>query len=173
MSLSAIIINTGDSAAQFSSELGLEGNDIKGKTVAVGNYFHSLAGGVQSADVDLAIGAVQATGSIVFTGLPSNNETVTIGNVVFTAKTSGATGAQFNIGATAAITAANLGAAINANSTLQLSVVATVVSATVFVTAAFPGKLGNAIQLSESLTNATVTAFAGGSNGTLYSLDLT
>lgn len=51
---------------------------------------------------------VQATGTVAFAGQPSNNDTITFNGVVFTAKTSGATGNQYNIGADTVTTVQNL-----------------------------------------------------------------
>ena len=57
---------------------------------------------------------VKATGTVSFAGQPSNNDTVTLNGVVFTAKTSGATGNQYNIGATTVETVQNLIASVQA-----------------------------------------------------------
>lgn len=135
------------------------------------NYFGGVSGGNYMAALRCAMGAVQATGAVTMTGLPSADETVTIGNVVFTAKASGATGNQFNIGASATITAANLAAAINASTTMAGRITATSAAGVVTLTVSVPGLIGNSVQLSETLSNATITAFAGGSNGTNYTLD--
>lgn len=54
------------------------------------------------------LSTVKSTGSIFFTGQPSNNETVTVNGTVFTFKTSGATGNQANIGASTSATVDNL-----------------------------------------------------------------
>jgi phage tail sheath gpL-like len=136
------------------------------------NYLQAVIGGEAQAELKLAVGSVKAAGAVVFTGLPTAAETVTIANVVFTARASGATGNEFNIGASATATATNLKNAINASSSLTGIVVATSSVGTVTLTAAVSGKNGNAIQLSEALTNATVTQFTGGTNGTLYTLNL-
>jgi hypothetical protein len=64
--------------------------------------------------------AATASGVAVFdftAGQPLNNETVAICGVTFTAKTSGATGNQFNIGGSKSATMDNLAAAINASTT--------------------------------------------------------
>lgn len=153
-------------AAVDAAPLGLAG------ATNILNFLQGVVSGAVQAALKVAVGAVKAAGAIVFTGNPSNNETVTIGNVVFTAKTSGATGNQWNIGVSAAANATALAAAINASSDLTGIVVATnTISGTVTLTAAVSGKQGNSIQLSEALSNATVTQFSGGSNGTLYTLN--
>ncbi len=52
-------------------------------------------------------------------------DTVTIGGVTFTAIASGATGNQFNVGATIAVTATNLATVLNANATINALYTAT------------------------------------------------
>ena len=50
------------------------------------------------------LSTVQATGTVTFSGQPSANDTVTLNGVTFTAKSSGATGNEYNIGASTALT---------------------------------------------------------------------
>lgn len=172
MAFSRLVIEHPLTAEQLQSKLGLERQDKISSALELGKYMRSLAAGLQSADLDLHVGAVQATGLVSFSGLPSNDEILTIANVVFTAKSSGATGNQFNIGGSATITAANLAAAINASANLSGIVTASSAAGVVTLTAVVPGKAGNGLQLSEGLSNATVTAFASGADGTAYSFDL-
>lgn len=68
---------------------------------------------------------VKATGTVSFSGQPSANDTVTLNGVVFTAKTSGATGNEYNIGATTAASVANLIAAIQGSSDPEVRETAT------------------------------------------------
>jgi hypothetical protein len=123
-----------------------------------------------------------ASGTVTFTGQPANNDTVTINGVVITFKTSGATGAQVNIGATAGATVTNFVNLINGtpdstNDTTGLTVegndplAGTGVTATVDATglivtlhAVAPGTAGNSITLTEAATNVTVSGatLAGG-----------
>jgi phage tail sheath gpL-like len=105
---------------------------------------------------------VAATGTVAFTGLPTADETLTVCNTVFTAKASASTSVQFTIGADATAAGANLAAKINAHPTVSQYVTASAATGTVTLTAAVPGVIGNALQLSEALSNATVTAFSGG-----------
>lgn len=63
---------------------------------------------------------VKATGYIAFSGQPANNSTLTINGTAVTAKTSGATGEQFNIGATIDETITNACTALNASSDAEL-----------------------------------------------------
>ena len=68
--------------------------------------------GAANSNMQVADNAAYATD--VISGVnPSNNDTITLGNVVITFKTSGATGNQVNIGASLAATMVNLQAFIN------------------------------------------------------------
>ena len=140
--------------------------------VNLANFIQAVSSGQTIGEINAAAGAVAATGAVVFTDNPSNDETVTIANVVFTAKTSGATGNQWNIGVSATANATALAAAINASSDLTGVVVATSSVGTVTLTAVTSGKIGNGLAIAEALSNATVTAFTGGTNGTLYELNI-
>jgi phage tail sheath gpL-like len=105
---------------------------------------------------------VKAAGAVTFGGDPTADETLTVCNITFTAKASGATGNQFNIGTSVTITATNLKTAINASSDLTGKVVATSSGGVVTITAVVPGLHGNGYDLTESMANTTKTAFASG-----------
>lgn len=81
------------------------------------------------------------------------DDTVTIGGVVLTAKSSGASTDEFNIGASDAALATNLAAAINAQATLSQVVTASSAADVVTVTCNYPGVVGNIITLATD--NAT------------------
>lgn len=139
------------------------------------DYLTGIIGGsLQGASLAFKVGAVQAAGTLtVATGGSANNETCSICNVTFTAKTSGATGNQFNISATAATQATNMAAAINASSDLTGKVTASASEGVVTITAVVPGLIGNGLQLSAgTLANVTLGAFANGTDGTAYNIDL-
>lgn len=112
--------------------------------------------------------AVAASTTGTFTGVPSNNETMTVNGVTFTAKTSGATGNQFNIGADVTTTAANLAAAINASTTAGVAGTVFASSAAGVVTfyAAVPGAAGKNIPMTESLSNFTLADTTLSTGGT-------
>lgn len=74
----------------------------------------------------------------------TDGDTYQIGSLILTAKAAGATGAQFNIGASNTASAANLAAAVIANASL---VSAKAAAAVVTITASASGVLGNAIPL--------------------------
>jgi hypothetical protein len=130
----------------------------------VGNYFSAIGGGAYWGSCLVTSGAVQAQGKLtVSAGGSSNGETMSLGNVTLTAKTSGAVAAsgEFNISATAATQAASMVTAINTVATLQGVVTASAVLGVITLTAVAPGTIGNGIQMSESLTNVAITNAMG------------
>jgi hypothetical protein len=121
--------------------------------------------------------SVNATGTLTFTGLPVANETFTVGGVTYTFKASVTTTAnQIKIGADATATAANVAAAVNAgvgsgtvygSATVANSLVsASSALGVVTFTSLREGTQGNAVTLTEALTNATVSGavLTGGVN---------
>ncbi len=143
----------------------------KGADVAMPQILNYLQGlpSVYGAILVASTNAVQAAGLVTFTGAPTAAETVTIANVVFTARASGATGNEFNIGGSITLTAAALAAAINASTNLAGIVTATSNVGVVTITSVLSGKGGNGLALSESMSNTTVTAFANGAEGSTVS----
>lgn len=116
-----------------------------------------------------AQGGVAATGTItVTTGQnAANNDTVTVNGVVFTFKTSGATGNQVNLGANAGATAAALQAVLAASTDEAVAKADYSVSTNVVtVTYKVAGTVGNAFTLAKSGTNLSVSA-ANLANGAL------
>lgn len=88
--------------------------------------------------------AAYAAGTFTLTSVIAT-DAISINGVTFTCVASGATGNQFNVGASDTLTAVNLAAAINASVTALVSgyVVATSALTVVTVTSAFPGLAGN------------------------------
>lgn len=173
-SLQRVVITTPGTAADFKSLCNL----APGQLDALNNFIDFLGGvaggAIPGASLAFKVGSVQASGTLtVAAGGSANNETCSICNVTFTAKTSGATGNQFNISATAATQAANMVTAINASSDLSGKVTASSVGGVVTITSVVPGLMGNGLQLSAgTLANVTLAAFSGGTDGTSYTLDL-
>lgn len=173
-SLQRLIITSQGTTNDFKGQCSL----VQGQLPALNNfidYLGGLSGGnVNGATLAFQVGAVKAAGTLtVAAGGSANNETCTICNVTFTAKTSGATGNQFNISATAATQAASMVTAINASASLAGMVTATAALGVVTITAIVPGLVGNAIQLSAgNLANVTLGAMASGADGTAYTLNL-
>lgn len=131
--------------------------------------FQKLEAGALAGAVNIKTAAVQAQVLGTFTSFPANNDTIVINGVTFTAKTSGATGDQFNLGASATAAAANLVAAVNASATAGVKdvVILSNVAGVVTFKSKQAGKVGNAIVLSESLGNFTLaaTVMSGGTQG--------
>lgn len=161
-------ISTAESSTLINALWALNATDAKDSLVRLINYFDQVLAGTRQAYLRTYRGAVKASATLVLSGLPSNNETFVLNGVTFTAKTSGATGNEFNIGGSASATATNIATAINASATAAVSncVTAEASSGTVTITALEPGVFGMGYTLTESMSNTTRTAFASGSNGT-------
>ena len=142
------------------------GNNIK-FIRRIMNLFRGIAGGVRQAQIDILAGATQASGTLSLVSVAATN-TCVVGLETYTAVSSGATGQQFNVGASDSATAANLAAAINADAAQQGVVVASVNGHVVTVTSLAAGKVGNTIILTGS-TNITASGshLASGANGTV------
>lgn len=154
-------------------------------TTITGICANPVAGGTVPTEAEDGNGkgtgkATMATLVLNFTGQPSNNEAVTIAGVTFTARSSGASGNQFNIGAAASNTAANLATAINASTTtgipqpasaiLSTAILKDVVNATVSgsvvtVYTRCSGAEWNSVTETSTLSNVTITQWSGGADG--------
>ena len=175
MSLVRLILNSNGSTADFKSQcnlsvLGLDGiNNFQ-------SYLAGLVGGMQAgASFAFEVGAVKATATIAFASTgPVNDQTCTLLGVTFTAKTSASTSVQFTRSNTPSVNAVNLAAKINAYSDFSGVVTASVSSATITVSAVVPGLMGNLLAplANADLANTTIVSWAGGLDGTSYSIDL-
>lgn len=127
----------------------------------IANIIDAVMGGRYDLTTGELVVGVSAIGYVNFTGAPSNDNTVTINGVVFTAKTSGATGDQFNIGSQPSDSVANLVAAVNDSTSNGIKDVITAEASgnSVALVANIPGKAGLGYTLIDNLANATVTAF--------------
>lgn len=142
----------------------------------VENLFAGLACGAKKGSVDVQLDggdSVAASGTVAFSAVASANDTFLVNGVTFTAKASGATGNEFNIGASATASAANLSAAINASATALVSgtVSASAATGTVTITALVKGQLGNAVTIAKGVDAGSVMTVSGarltgGSNAT-------
>lgn len=120
-------------------------------------------------NIDYCDTAVSASTTGTFTGAPSNNETMVINGVTFTAKTAAPLGTNgFLIGASVTATAANLAAAINASTTAGIINTVRASSALGVVTfySVVPGSVGLNIPITEALSNFTVAAATFSTGGT-------
>ena len=141
---------------------------------SLSDFLRGIAGGARRAVVEICTGAVQSAASLTLTGAPTATETFVLCGRTFTARASGAVVNEFNIGGDVTTTAANIAAAINASDDPRVtgSVVATSLAGVVTITAKVPGTLGNGLVLTESLSNATRVDFAGGTEGTSTTFNL-
>lgn len=174
MSFHKLIVSNEENATQTGAQLAQVAGDPQGSLLRLINYLEKVVAGVRHAYIKTQVGAVQAAATLTLTGLPVADETFVLNGVTFTAKASGATGNEFNIGANATLTAAAIAAAINASVTAKVAsyVVASSLAGVVTVTAVSPGLSANLFTLAETLTNATRVDFAGGTNGTEVVLQL-
>lgn len=172
-----LVVAYPETVAEFKSFAPLDRGDARTNIQTLLDYLTGLAGGSRSATITANSGAVRGTAVLtVSAGGSVNAETMVLAGVTFTAVTSGATGNQFNISATAATQAASMVSAFNASADLAGIVSSSNVLGVITLTADVPGKLGNALVVTESLTNVAVTTSfataATGTEGTEYTLDL-
>lgn len=133
------------------------------------NYLTGVASGGRSGQITYrledASTVVKPTATITITHANVDDaDDVTIGDVVFEAKTSGATGNQWNIGADATADAVALVAAVNASAELKGIITATNVAGVVTLTYYIPGRDGNTVKLETD--DATAFALSATSLGT-------
>lgn len=163
MATTVITISSGDSTAQAQQDL-YTASSPKVTAQKLSQYFQSLACGAKagSADVQVDGGAsVAASGTLTITHANlSATDTVTVGGVVITARASGATGNEFNIGADATADATALKNLINSSASFTGICTATSALGVVTVTAAVKGTIGNAIGLAVSDATAVAVSAA-------------
>ncbi len=137
------------------------------------NFVNSLQTGTEGAQgagappsiaISIQDNQVQATGSVIFSGAATANDTVLLNGVTFTAVASGATGNQFNTGSTLTQSAANLAATINASVTALIAGYVTAVipvAGTVRVISAFYGISGNQTTIAKGVDGGGVMTVSG------------
>lgn len=130
------------------------------------DYFKQITSGIRPASVQTKVNCAYASGTITLSSFVAT-DTVTINGIVYTCVASGATGAfQFNVGGTDTLSAVAIVAAVNADASNNLMVVASSVGAVVTITAYLPGALGNAVTIAISAHGtASAARIAGGTNG--------
>lgn len=170
-----IVITSNGTLADFNSLCDLTpGNQPA--MISFQNYINGItSGSIPGALMHFKIGALKASGTITFASFAAD-DTITIAGVTLTAKASGASGPQFNIGVSPTDngTAAAAAAKINSYASFSGIVVATATLAVVTVTAEVPGLIGNAIGLAISAHgSASGALLTAGSDGTAYNIDLT
>jgi len=125
--------------------------------------FAGARNGQVTVRIESATNTTKATGTITCTGVPTADDTVTIGGKLLTWKAAAANENEVTIGASDSASATALAAAIEANSVLQGLVTATSAAGVVTIASAVPGRIGNLITTAESGTNTTAeqTVLAG------------
>lgn len=148
------ITHDGDLAADLQNKYQVVNASLpKKQTQLIEQLVAGLGMGSRNGSMITAIddgAGVNANGTVTFSSL-ANNDTVTIAGVVFTAKTSGASGAaQFNLGANDTAAAVNFAAAVNAHTTLTLLVTASPAAAVTTITCVQKGTIGNFLTIAIS-----------------------
>lgn len=131
----------------------------------IGSYFERCAVGSNSVNITIQTG-VAASGTATFSTVVATN-TVTIGGVTFTGSDTPSGAVQFLTGTTDPLSAANLAAIVNANTTANKIVKATAAGAIVTFTSVVPGTSGNFITLAKVGAPIAVSGavLAGGTVG--------
>lgn len=176
MALIKVLIDTGSGG--YSELDGLQ--SIKEELPKLINYLQAINSGAKSAKVEIDVAGVKKTSSLTISASgQQEDETFTVCGEVFTLKSSlggaGATGTLVEISNTPATMALNIekGIELNLSSKLGLAGVVgnvSVASNVVTIEAAEGGRIGNAIAVSEGMTNATAASGATGVDGTSYTL---
>lgn len=155
----------------------MTGTDARDKALNLASVIKSVAAGVRNGAMTVHLDGVRASGTVTLTYAKLvADETLTIGGTTLTIKNSGATaGTQWNKTTDATVTAANLAACINANTTLNKFLTATSALGVVTLTCNQPGLIGNAITLVVAAADPTGYALsaaklASGTDGTLSTL---
>ena len=165
-----LTLTSSEAYDRLASRLNLKTSDYKANLPKIANVLDGMASG----NTDFTSGKLEvsttAKALITFTGAAVNDETLVINGVTFTAKTSGAVAAngEFNLSVTVATQAANLVAAIQAQTSDAIASVLTATSALGVVTlsAIYPGEAVLGYTISESMTDTAVTAWALDANAT-------
>lgn len=155
-----------ESTADLQMKLITQSLSSIGHAVRLGNMIDRIAGGSANGSIALVIDdgdAAAATGTVTFSAAASADDTFLINGVTFTAKASGATGNQFNVGATATASASALATAINASATALVSglVSASSAAGVLTITAKLAGVTGNAITIAKGVDAGSVMTVSG------------
>lgn len=161
-----ITVKSEDTISDLERLLQIDGTKDKEGALALRRYFKDLHSGIRRGIVDVQVGTsapVAAVGTITLVSF-ANNDTLTIGAVTITGKSSPTTEAHFEIDGSDTADAAALADCINAHSILSKIMVATSAVNVVTVTMLQKGIIGNHIVLTAS-AHATIVVPAGGTGG--------
>lgn len=169
MSKQLIIIDTDLSAAGFKSVVNLEAGRLE-SIIQLENYMGAIAGGSQSAELSVKVGAVSASATLTVSSTGSvAAQAGSILNVSLTGRASAPAVNEFIVSTTPSVQATNMAAAINSSASFAGKVTAVAVGAVVTITSVVPGVMSNGLQISAgNLANVALSAFASGSDGTSY-----
>ncbi len=174
MPLTRIVINTPDSATSVANHLNPQATSKMQSKLNLANWFSGMSMGTypDATEVQLATGAVKASGTGTFTGAATAAQTMEIAGVTFTASDDPDEEDNEFLSAAGSVTlgAASLANAINNSSDLTGIVTAESNLGVVTITAYVPGAIGNAIATNDvDTSNFTFaqTHLASGVNGTV------
>ena len=173
MALTNLNITHEETSLTLRKLLDFNANNRKGNLQNLINFLEGVRNGSKgNVTVDARMGETAATATITSTGIATAAETLVVNGVTITA-TAG-TGSppvpaanEFIVSSTVATQATNIASAINNSSTAGVAdVTATSALGVVTLTCDIPGTIGNAMTLSESVTNVTVSGanFASGAS---------
>lgn len=152
-------------------------NDRKQCLESISDTIHkAAAGGINPSTLTFKTASAYSTATLTFTGVPANNETFVINGTTITAKTAGATGNEFNIGASATLTAAAIVTLFGtiagpSGSVAKLKgITASSSAGVVTFTSVIAGVAGNGYTLAESMANCTAADFTGGAETNSFSV---
>jgi hypothetical protein len=131
------------------------------------NFLDRIEGGAANASVSVTVDngdGVAASGTITLSGVGSANDTILVNGVTFTAVASGATGNQWNVGASAAASATNMAAAIAASASALVSGHVTASdngAGVVTISSLYKGVYGNSVTIAKGTDAGTVMTVSG------------
>lgn len=156
-----VTMNTTSTDDRINAYLNPRAGLTKENVSSLLNYMEATNGGSFDLTIGTIVVAPSAIATFTFNGQPTAAQTCVINGVTFTAVASGATGNQFNIGGTAAITAQNFVNAVNASTTagIQNNFTATLAGTVATITSNVPGSAG-IYHATNALTNVVLANFA-------------
>lgn len=156
--LTATLNNESTAEVQNFLKYNMKDKSVNGPLIQ--NLVDQMLIGNKPGKIDLQIDdgdAVAASATVTFSGIGAANDTLIINGVTFTAKASGATGNEWNVGASATLSAQAFKAAVNASATALVSglVTASGNAAIITLTANTKGTHGNAYTFAEGVDGSS------------------
>jgi hypothetical protein len=174
MSQIVINLNTDRSETLVYSMADFKTNDFRDTLHKISKMFAGFANGAFSASsLIFKTAGGYAAMLLTFTGAPTAAQTCVVNGVTVTARASGATGNEFNIGGSVTITAAAFVTMFNsrkASVSAWTAWTATSAAGVVTITCDVAGTVGMSGTISTSLTNTSKTDAAGGTEGNSFSV---